>query len=159
MSEVWKDVVGYEGLYQVSDHGRVWSNLNDQVLKHKITARGYHRIELYRPRHIYFVHVLVLNAFVGLCPRGMECCHFDGDKHNNRLSNLRWDTRSNNRADTIRNGKTPGRYPVQPVIRNDGQKFGSLRRAAKASETYLEAIKQVCEGKRKSAGGFTWKYV
>lgn len=46
---------------------------------------------------------LILNAFVGPCPNGMECCHYDDNKVNNRLSNLRWDTHSNNLKDRCRN--------------------------------------------------------
>ena len=56
-----------------------------------------------------YVHRLVLEAFVGPCPEGMECCHWDGDRTNNRLSNLRWDTPTANAADRERHGrKTQG---------------------------------------------------
>jgi hypothetical protein len=48
---------------------------------------------------------LVLEAFVGLCPAGMEACHFNDDPADNRLENLRWDTHSNNHYDLVRNGK------------------------------------------------------
>lgn len=50
------------------------------------------------------VHRLVLEAFVGPCPDGMEACHGDGDPDNNRLTNLRWDTRSANQMDSVRHG-------------------------------------------------------
>jgi hypothetical protein len=50
------------------------------------------------------VHRLVLEAFVGPCPVGMECCHNDGDPANNRLENLRWDTRLENARDRLRHG-------------------------------------------------------
>lgn len=53
------------------------------------------------------VHHLVLEAFVGPRPNGMEACHTDDDFSNNALSNLRWDTPSSNVADRIRNGKQP----------------------------------------------------
>lgn len=53
------------------------------------------------------VHRAVLLAFVGSCPEGMEGCHNDGDMYNNVLSNLRWDTPKNNRADVIRHGNDP----------------------------------------------------
>lgn len=55
----------------------------------------------------FLVHRLVLLAFVGPCPEGMECCHNDGDPLNNRLDNLRWDTRSANIADAIKHGGYP----------------------------------------------------
>jgi hypothetical protein len=50
------------------------------------------------------VHRLVLEAFVGVCPRGYVGCHSDGDPENNRLSNLRWDSQKNNVADQVRHG-------------------------------------------------------
>jgi hypothetical protein len=52
-----------------------------------------------------YVHHLVLEAFVGPRPKGMECCHWDDDATNNRLSNLRWGTRLDNMQDRIRNGR------------------------------------------------------
>lgn len=51
------------------------------------------------------VHLLVLETFVGPRPHGMFGCHNDGDKDNNRLENLRWDTASNNSYDTVRHGR------------------------------------------------------
>ena len=51
-----------------------------------------------------YVHRLVLEAFVGPCPPGMECCHNDGNPANNALSNLRWDTRGANIEDAVRHG-------------------------------------------------------
>lgn len=50
------------------------------------------------------VHTLVLEAFAGLCPDGLEACHNDGNPSNNRLENLRWDTHRNNERDKIRHG-------------------------------------------------------
>lgn len=60
-------------------------------------SRGKHRTKR-------FVHHLVLEAFVGPRPEGMECCHDDDDPANNRLENLRWDTHSSNLNDRIKNG-------------------------------------------------------
>lgn len=54
--------------------------------------------------NVFYCHVLVLHAFHGPCPIGMEGCHNDGDIKNWRLDNLRWDTRSANIADSIRHG-------------------------------------------------------
>src|SRR5699024_6464865 len=51
------------------------------------------------------VHRLVLEAFVGPCPDGMEACHWDDDKTNNHVSNLRWATQSDNMHDRVRNGR------------------------------------------------------
>lgn len=55
-------------------------------------------------KHCRKVHAIVLEAFVGPCPTGMEGCHEDGDPANPRLDNLRWDTRKGNMADARRHG-------------------------------------------------------
>ncbi len=55
----------------------------------------------------FLVHRLMLLAFVGPCPEGMECCHADGNPSNNRLENLRWGTREDNKKDSKRHGTLP----------------------------------------------------
>lgn len=119
MTEQWRPIVGYEGLYEVSDHGRVRSvdrfapypggkprrrpgRIRSQYLHHT----GRPEIRLYRDgsERIYRVHTLVLEAFIGLRPDGLICCHNDGDATNNHLSNLRWDTPRSNNLDTVRHG-------------------------------------------------------
>jgi len=52
----------------------------------------------------FAVHRLVLEAFIGPCPDGMECCHYDGDPSNNCIENLRWDTRKENIRDAVKHG-------------------------------------------------------
>lgn len=120
----WKEVQGYNGRYLVSDEGdvRTVTILRDEssqwggtrlvqrkgrLLKGWITG-GYRYVRLYHPSggsNDYAVHRIVLEVFVGPCPNGMECCHYDGDKTNNRLSNLRWDTKKGNAADRDRHGR------------------------------------------------------
>jgi len=118
--ERWLPVVGYEGLYEVSDWGRVKSLerlvkhsreghqlLSSRVLRPACNIRsGYPYADLREngKRRAIPVHRLVLEAFVSLRPEGMECCHNDGNPANNRLENLRWDTRHSNHADKLRHG-------------------------------------------------------
>lgn len=104
MEENWKDVVGYEGRYQVSSLGRVKSlrfrgHAKESVLKSTPNYSGYHVVTLGVDRKQFRVHVLVLEAFLGKRPDGHEGCHGDGDKNNNALTNLRWDTPSGNAQD------------------------------------------------------------
>ena len=110
-SETWKAVVGFEGIYEVSDHGRVRRvapsvNGHQPGLKKLFTEdRGYKQTALYdrgRMRQV-MVHVLVLEAFIGPRPPGMQGCHYDDNPSNNHLSNLRWDTPSANGYDRARN--------------------------------------------------------
>lgn len=123
MGEVWKPVVGHEGLYEVSDQGRVRSL--DRVQTYRAVRHGKeievvrrHRGRLLHPgwtgTHLTvalgkgnsrLVHHLVLEAFIGPRPPNMEGCHDDDDGANNRLANLTWGTRSKNMFDAIRNGR------------------------------------------------------
>lgn len=106
MRERWKGVVGYEGLYAVSDRGRVKSKRLGRLLKPRVKrkrydSRGYFIVELSRGgvSRRPFVHTLVLTAFRGLRQVDQECRHLDGDPHNNRLGNLVWGSYRENRAD------------------------------------------------------------
>jgi hypothetical protein len=123
MPEIWLPVVGYDGHYSVSDHGRVrseprtlmrpngsWVRHRGKILTQTPHYKSGHRSVTLRwdgkPR-TESVHRLVLEAFIGPCPEGMECCHWDDDPSNNHLSNLRWGTRSDNKYDLVRNGRHP----------------------------------------------------
>jgi len=108
--EVWKDIVGFEGLYRVSNMGNVIS-LHGRGEPEKALALirnndGYIVANLYKQGRLSRkgVHRLILEAFVGPCPKGMEGCHNDGDRTNNALSNLRWDTKKSNHADKVKHG-------------------------------------------------------
>lgn len=118
--EQWRPVVGYEGRYEVSDHGRVKSlarevhdtlgrtrKIPERNLRVTAQTSGHLGLGLSKDGHVksHRVHRLVLEAFVGPCPKGMEACHNDGDPTNNLLSNLRWDTHEANVADTKRHGR------------------------------------------------------
>ena len=113
--ETWKPVVGYEGIYEVSDRGRVRSldrvnpaghRLRGKMLKLRHHPRGYMQTTLTRDGicQTKKIHRLVLEAFVGPCPPGMESCHRNGVRDDNRVSNLRWDTPLANAADRIAHG-------------------------------------------------------
>ena len=120
--ESWIPVPGYEGLYEVSDFGRVrsvdrWYVRTDsrkyfvkgKILQQSMTSNGYLTVTLRKNRTASrkTMHRLVLLAFRGQCPAGMETCHNNGKRTDNRLSNLRWDTGSNNKVDTILHGNNP----------------------------------------------------
>ena len=110
--EQWKPVPGYEGFYDVSDQGQVRSwrkggRKRDSLRQNPRILSGwrgrYVGVSLRKnsATTIWLVHRLVLEAFVGPCPPSMECCHNNGDKHDNRIKNLRWDTRSANMLDAV----------------------------------------------------------
>lgn len=113
-SEVWKPVRGYEGLYEVSNTGRVralFSNSNFQkvgrILKPWITRNGYCQIHLMRPGQKpkgKCIHTLMLEAFVGPAPEKCEARHLNGVRHDNRCENLAWGTHKENSEDSRRHG-------------------------------------------------------
>ena len=119
----WKAVPGYEGRYEVSDEGEVKSlahlkrgalrngkgfimrRIPERLMK-LINRHGYRIATLYTnglSQH-WYVHRLVLLAFVGPPQPGQECLHWDDSRSNNHLSNLRWGTKGENTEDAIRNG-------------------------------------------------------
>lgn len=93
--------------YQVSDQGKVYSKYSDKLLRSFPDKDGYLRVNLSqqgeRLGHVA-VHLLVLLAFVGPRPEGLECCHNDGVHTNNLLHNLRYDTVSANKVDRYNHG-------------------------------------------------------
>lgn len=112
----FKDIYGFPG-YCVGDDGSVWSTRIGhsprvrpwrKIVGRRCSPSGHLGVTLFSPdgkRHFRYVHRLVLEVFVGPCPPGMECCHDpDSNPTNNRLDNLRWDTRGANNRDAIRNG-------------------------------------------------------
>lgn len=113
--ERWLPIPGYEGLYEVSDLGRVrWVRARKSIgtaafrLKSpEIDQHGYLRLSLFRDgasKH-HFVHHLVAEAFIGPRPsEEMHCCHSDGNSLNNTPQNLKWDSIYDNRADRVRHG-------------------------------------------------------
>ena len=105
--ESWLPIPGFEG-YEVSSYGRVMTfrGRRKPRLK-KLTANCDHLILNLRADGKTtgrYVHRLVLEAFVGPCPSGMECRHLDGNGFNNHLDNLKWGTRVENIADSKRHG-------------------------------------------------------
>lgn len=110
MTEEWRDIRGYEGRYQVSSLGRVRSltrpGCKGRVLRPTPNGHGYLAVSLSSPsgRGSKNVHRLVAVAFLGPRPHGMEVCHGPGGQHDNRLSNLRYDTPTGNAADRLAAG-------------------------------------------------------
>lgn len=106
IQEIWKPIINYEGLYEISNYGRVKSFLyyngtDERILKPKRDKRNYLHVILSKDdKHKSFqVHRLVLETFVGPCPEGKEGCHNNGNPSDNFVGNLRWDTHSNNEKD------------------------------------------------------------
>lgn len=123
-----RQVPGYPE-YSVTEDGRIWSIRRRRWLKVD-TSNGYSRVTLAHNGRSYrcFVHRLVLETFVGPCPLGMEACHFpDRSTANNRLENLRWDTRSANSTDAIKHGTHTRQGPHLQGERNPSAKLSEAQ--------------------------------
>lgn len=116
-NEEWRPIPGTDGIYEVSNLGRVRSldrvitektgmcrRKSGRVLKPFKGDRYDHQAVSIGAHDRRYVHVLVLEVFVGPRPTGYEACHNDGDVHNNAVKNLRWDTPSANQQDRIDHG-------------------------------------------------------
>ncbi len=83
-----------------------------------------------------YIHRIVLETFVGKCPKGMECCHGNGNPHNNNSSNLRWDTRKNNHKDMMKHGTS-----TKGITYNEGEKHPN----SKLNEWQVRVIRRCLE--------------
>lgn len=104
--EIWKDIAGYEGLYQVSNTGRVMSARG--VMSPLPNTKGYLRVALYKDKKALYrsIHSLVMEAFVGPRPKGMHIAHIDHCKKNNGISNLCYCTAKENIQMDMKDGRT-----------------------------------------------------
>ena len=124
MEEIWKDIQGYEGKYQVSNLGRVRSLdrkignyfRRGKVLKACADRNGYLLVNLYNKysiREARLIHRLVANAFILNRKNKLEVNHIDGNKHNNAMENLEWCTSSENKKHAIQTGLKQRRFKGQ----------------------------------------------
>ena len=168
MSEIWKDIAGYEGRYQVSNFGRVKSlpgksstnAYKGGVLVLMKDACGYLTVNL--SRKMYSVHRLVAMAFIDN-PNGYPCVnHKDENKANNSVENLEWCTYKYNSNYGTRNkriSENGGRKIAQYSL--NGELIKTWNSAAEAARHYKvrrTTISGCCAGRQHTSCGFVWRY-
>lgn len=175
MTEVWKEIEGYEGYYEVSSFGRVRSidryvkgRWDAQIfcasrfMKCKRVKNGYLHVKLTKDgeRKEPLVHRLVASAFIPN-PEGLEQVnHIDGDKTNNNVDNLEWCSASQNQLHSRRVLKRICGHPRKPVICLENRKvYESAHHAARDLGLNPAGIYYTCEGRNKQTGNMHFEYV
>ena len=143
MSEVWRPVLRAEGAYEVSSTGRVrsverlvravWKNgakgqrrASGRILRPTFNPKGYAQYNIHRRTRLG--HHLVLEAFVGPRPAGLECRHLNGVRNDNRVENLAWGTAQQNADDVAAHGS---------------RRFGETNPASRLSDADVVEIRQL----------------
>lgn len=158
--ETWRDIPGYEGRYQVSNLGRLWSKERG-LLSPFLSRGGYLVATLQRngKRYGTGVHRLVAQAFIPNPEDKPQINHKNGIRTDNRPENLEWVTCSENNLHRRRVLNGGGGRPGRPVVcTTTGELFPSITAAAKATGANLCKILLCCQGKRKRTKGLSWKY-
>lgn len=144
MAEIeWRDVVGYEGLYEVSSDGQVRNKRTLHVLGQYKNNTGYYNVSLYgAPPRVkqksYLVHRLVAMAFIDNTTNLSEIDHIDGCCTNNNVSNLRWCTRTDNAHNPI----TMARYYVAIRSKEHRERCRAIQ-ADKSKAVICEETKEI----------------
>jgi len=164
--EKWKDVFGFEGLYKISNHGRVLSLYNNIIRKQFMPENRYPKVVISKNKKKYmkYIHRMVAMAFIPNPQNKKEVNHKDGNKFNNAISNLEWVTPKENQQHSIKTGlfavgarankSTLTDSAVLFMRKNyklNDKKFGSKALAA------MFNIKQSIA--KEAISGRTWKYI
>ena len=177
MNEIWKDIEGYEGLYQISNFGRVksldryvksrWGNyrlLNGKLIKGYKNKNGYCLITLWNKQisKTYLLHRLVAETFLSNPDNLPQINHKDENKSNNQVENLEWCTAKYNsnygthvERSTAPKRKTVYQYSIDGQFIREWSSSMEIQRQLSFSQAH---ITDCCNGKRKTAYGYKWSY-
>ena len=179
MEEIWKDIPGYEGYYQVSNMGRVSSvkriiphnskdgrcilrTIRPRIIKMGLNCNGYYSLMLHKNGNAtrFTVHRLVANAFLGNPDDGMTVNHKNGVRTDNRVENLEWCSQSDNilHASRILHTLTYHGKAVRCV--ETGEEFKSIKEAARHYGVADTNLGNSIRGKRqKRCAGYHWEFI
>lgn len=166
--EIWKDIKGYEGLYQVSNEGRVkalsrvvksrWGTpkpLKEKEIREIVDSLGYSRLSLSKDGKVkaHKIHRLVAEAF--LVGEG-HINHIDGNKQNNHVSNLEFCTQRENNIHAQETGLKPSKYYIPIVCNETGELFESKADLARSLGISGIMVSSYIRGNMKHLKGKTY---
>lgn len=178
-NERWKDINGYEGLYQISDYGRVKSlsrlvkvrntythrRIKSRILKVSINKSTKYPIVNLHTLHgkdkVFYLHRLVGEHFIKNKNNLPVVMHNDDDKNNTHYSNLKWGTYQENIQDAYDNGLHKSRQRSVYKISKDGRNivlYASISEASRDTGIGITSIANCLSGLHKTAGSYIWKY-
>ena len=172
-NEIWKDVKGFENLYQISNYGRLKSigknnhskNNNKTIIRKTFPNRkGYLSCIIYNnnKKHNMRIHRLVAKTFIENPLNKEQVNHIDGNKQNNCVNNLEWCTNSENQLHAYKNGLEKPRFKRKvsqyDLNGNYINTYEYIRTAGRKLNIDESSISSVCRGNRKTAGGYIWRY-
>lgn len=168
--EIWKDIKGYEGLYKVSNFGRIKSfyHNKEKILILGSNSSGYAIVGLWKngTEKFYSVHRIVAIHFIPNCQNKFEVNHIDGNKKNNNVENLEWVSKSENMKHAVNTGLLHIKHYV--AIPKEIEQFDLNNQFIKCWESCKQIVNALgfadshiydcCKNKRKTAYGYIWKY-
>lgn len=174
---IWHSIKGYEGYFEISNKGEVTSvareakcgdadnryrSVKELILQQRNTENGYKRISFKGQDGIlktFSIHRLVAETFIPNPENKPEVNHIDGDKTNNNHWNLEWVTSSENQIHAFETGLQTGCEVIQLSISGETiKKHKLISSASKELGIPSPNIIEACKGRRKTAGGYKWKY-
>ena len=174
MKEIWQDIEEYEGIYQISNFGRIkrlYCNKKEKVLKPFI-KNGYYTVRLSKKSKVknFRVHRLIGKAFIKNPNNYNIIDHINGIKTDNKFENLEWVTHKENTRRAWQQGLCTGTKGKLGIQNKKSIKILQLKNGKVINEFYgtyeaqritgiaNSSINECCRDKRKTAGGYEWKY-
>lgn len=157
-----KDVVGFEGLYAITEDGQVWSYKRKIFLKPSKQKGGYLKVILYLDGKTYTkqVHRLVAETYIPNPENKPQVNHIDGNKENNSVNNLEWATVAENIRHAVDNNLKGNTHIIRRVHdRTTGFIYSNCTEAAKVIDGTQQNVWSVCRGRKKQYKGHIFEYV